>query len=100
MLRPLSGIVRRGTAEACQIAVKSPLFCTRGGIVCAQWPGIRPLAAEILRLRFRPQFSTLIYASRMTGPHFSVSDFRKAASCAGVEPFGLAPRSSNRDFTG
>ena len=28
------------------------------------------------------QFSTLILASLITGPHFSVSDFRKAASSA------------------
>src|ERR1700686_3463664 len=49
--------------------------------------------------QFRGQFSTLILASRMTGPHLSISDLRKAASSAGVEPFGLAPSSSNRDFT-
>src|SRR6202171_6844772 len=34
----------------------------------------------------------------MTGPHLSISDFRKAASSAGVEPFGVAPSSSNRDL--
>src|SRR6478672_3371693 len=45
------------------------------------------------------QFSTLIFASWMTGPHLSISDFRKAASSAGVEPFGVAPRSSNRCLT-
>src|SRR6185295_19835052 len=48
----------------------------------------------------RLQLSTLIFASRITGPHLSISDFRKAASSAGVEPFGLAPSSSKRDFTG
>jgi hypothetical protein len=46
------------------------------------------------------QFSTLIFASRITGPHLSISDCRNDASSAGVEPFGLAPSSSNRDFTG
>src|SRR4030081_427867 len=35
----------------------------------------------------------------MTGPHLSVSDFRKMANSAGVEPFGIAPSSSNRDLT-
>jgi hypothetical protein len=45
------------------------------------------------------QLSSLILASRMTGPHLSISDFRNAASSAGVEPFGLAPSSSNRDLT-
>src|SRR6478752_4976302 len=64
---------------------------------------IQPSAARIgapPRPRVRAQFSTLIFASRITGPHLSVSDFRKAASCAGVEPLGLAPSSSNRDLTG
>ena len=51
------------------------------------------------RRQFRAQFSTLIFASRITGPHLSISDFRKAASSAGVEPFGIAPSSSNRDLT-
>src|SRR4030088_3492187 len=45
------------------------------------------------------QFSTLIFASWITGPHLSISDFRKAASSPGVEPFGVAPRSSNRGLT-
>ena len=45
------------------------------------------------------QFSTLILASRITGPHLSVSDFRKAANSAGVEPFGMAPSSSNLVLT-
>src|ERR1700736_4420830 len=49
--------------------------------------------------QFRGQFSTLILASRMTGRHLSISDLRKAARSARVEPFGLAPSSSNRDFT-
>src|ERR1700676_4427401 len=49
--------------------------------------------------QFRGQFSTLFLASRRPWPHFSISDLRKAESWAGVEPFGLAPSSSNRDFT-
>src|SRR5215470_8734752 len=35
----------------------------------------------------------------MTGPHLAISDCRKEAISAGVEPFGTAPRSSKRDFT-
>src|SRR5450631_4927216 len=35
----------------------------------------------------------------MSGPHLSISDFRKAASSAWVEPFGSAPSSSNRGLT-
>jgi len=45
------------------------------------------------------QFSTRILASWMIGPHLSISDFRKPASSDGVEPFGIAPSSSNRDLT-
>src|SRR5215212_5792606 len=45
------------------------------------------------------QFSTLIRASRITGPHLSISDFRKAASSPGVVPRGVAPRSSKRGLT-
>src|ERR1700686_496569 len=47
----------------------------------------------------RGQFSAPILASRMTGPHLSISDLRKAASSAGVERFGLPPSSSTRAFT-
>src|SRR5205823_13486107 len=54
---------------------------------------IRPI------LRPRRQLSTLIFASRITGPHLSISDFRKLASSAGVEPFGVAPSSSSRVLT-
>src|SRR6266516_4891083 len=65
------------------------------------WNSIAPAQADPApRPRFRHQLSTLILASRMTGPHLSISDFRKAASSAGVEPFGVAPSSSNRDLTG
>jgi hypothetical protein len=46
-----------------------------------------------------PQLSSLICASRITGPHFPVSDCRKAANSFGVEPLGSAPSSSKRDFT-
>src|SRR5581483_10012538 len=47
-----------------------------------------------------PQLSSLICASLITGPHLSVSDFRKEANSASVEPFGTAPSSSKRVFTG
>ena len=50
-------------------------------------------------LREPPQFSSLICASLITGPHLSVSDCRNAASSVCVEPFGTAPRSSKRVFT-
>ena len=46
------------------------------------------------------QFSTLICASWITGPHLAVSDCRKAASSELVEPFGTAPSSSKRDNFG
>src|SRR5690242_12553129 len=36
-------------------------------------------------------YSALIPAALITGPHLSISDFRNAASSAGVELFGSAP---------
>jgi hypothetical protein len=56
--------------------------------------------AEMRRDGRSNQFSTLIFASRITGPHLSISDLRNEANSAGVEPFGTAPSSSNRDLTG
>src|SRR6185369_1338777 len=58
-----------------------------------------PGKRERVKLDSSAQFSTLILASRITGPHLSISDFRKAASSPGVVPRGVAPRSSKRDLT-
>ena len=85
-----------------QITGKPRLFCTKVVTVLGVMARIdsqRLKSTFRPRRQFRGQFSTLILASRITGPHLSISDFRKAASSACVEPFGVAPSSSNRDLT-
>jgi len=81
-----------------------PKYLRSQGFFQYQTTGLQATRPEGWRRSMAPtglglQFSSLIWASRITGPHLSVSDCRKAASSAGVEPLGTAPRSSKRDFT-
>src|SRR5262249_59126296 len=60
--------------------------------------GEEPAPVDPGGCRVRSHSSTLIFASRMTGPHLSISDLRKAASSCGVEPTSVAPNCSSRSF--
>src|SRR5215831_13115803 len=61
--------------------------------------GEEPAPVDHGGYRVRSHSSTLIFASRMIGPHLSISDLRKAASSCGVEPTSVAPSRSSRSFT-
>src|SRR6478752_5300356 len=99
--RPSTSLVRRHCQETPGTRREpGPVLLCMG--LFSRFFASRPCGAspdQLTPLR-NAQFSTLILASRITGPHLSISDFRKLASSAGVEPFGVAPSSSNRDLTG
>src|SRR5262249_57277676 len=61
--------------------------------------GEEPAPVDHGGCRVRSHSSTLIFASRMTGPHLSISDLTKPATSCAVEPTSVAPSCPSRSFT-
>src|SRR5215207_8569227 len=55
----------------------------------------RPMFCVLQRFLYRASRSMVIRASRITGPHLSISAFRWLASCSGVELTTTTPRCSS-----